>query len=256
MSSHLSADRPSPPPVAEPPRRLRRTYRHGQTTLARALTGGILGLFVVAAIGEGFACAYLWDQLTQTRNRLANVDDSTASEESESPEKDGDSENGASEDGAEAATAQTVQKPNADNAGNENGTDSQPYDETDAVRYELESEVARLQADRQLLARDNARLQQRLQFLTQRLDAIVVQREQLSAENREYAQRLALSSAKDHQQAEGGQTTAAGNNDSAGQSADRVTSKRVPLAAAKSDNSTQDQAAASLNEDDGFRAAP
>ena len=191
-----------------------REHRKRSSNFARTLTAFILGTFVVAAIGEGFACAFLWDRLTEARTKLADRDP-----DSKSSPSDGDAKSDPTAGKAKQSAGKSVGKGGADeenaderisnaptsnaptsnaptsnaptsNAPTSNApTSNAPtldgeFQGNEVLRFELETEIARMQSEQQAASDENARLRKRLDFLTQRLDDIVLQREQLAATNR------------------------------------------------------------------------
>jgi len=157
--------------------------RRRSSRVARSLTAIILGAFVVAAIGEGIACAFLWDRLSQARTDLVAQAASTKIANTEPADDDSSRIQARKADAGEG-------EPSQGKAGDALAMDETSFHENQLYRFEVESEIARMQTEQQEYAAENIRLKQRLGFLTQRLDSIVFQREQLAAAKRELERRL------------------------------------------------------------------
>ena len=154
------------------------TSRQGQTvsskSKARFISSTVICLFVVAAIGEGFACAYLWDRMTKAEFELATRSASTSKPESDSDQSKGIDGASNTEDGAGNAEELT-----------------RLLEDARTSRLEVVQQNKKLRFQQDALDLDNARSLRRLEYLTERLDAIVHQREQLAVANDELRRQLA-----------------------------------------------------------------
>ncbi len=130
---------------------------------ARFVSSTIICLFVVAAVGEGFACAYLWDRASKAEVELA---------ERPGPIMTADGVTNAKqrEVGLEAL--------------------KQLLEEAQTAERLSKHVIAEMRTQQRGLDSDNARLNRRLGYLTERVDAIVYQRERLAVANEDLLRQL------------------------------------------------------------------
>jgi hypothetical protein len=149
---------------------------------ARFVSSTIICLFVVAAVGEGFACAYLWDRASKAEAELAERPGPIM------PADDADNDTDKNSDSDADGTADDMTNAKQREVGLE--ALKQLLEEAQTAERLSKHEIAEMRTQQRGSDSDNARLNRRLGYLTERVDAIVYQRERLAVANEDLLRQL------------------------------------------------------------------